>query len=259
MRKLDTSADRSAFTLIELLVVVAIISLLASVLLPSLVSARAGARKAVCAANLRALQTANEIYQQEHEATYVPAAADFFSNRHRWFGLRDSLDEPFDPTEGPLWTYLPSRNVRICPEFTDHLTGFEAGCGGYGYNANYVGQRRNRPDYRLITDRTGNRSDLFRRSSETVAFSDSAFAAGGLIEYGFAEPPRWPTHPKRKFQPSVHFRHGGKAQVVWLDSHVSAMEMTFSEDVMGGFYGVEPAAFAIGWFGPPDNSLFDCD
>ena len=58
-------ARRSAFTLIELLVVIAIISLLVSILLPSLTKAKEMARSAVCMSNLRRLVLAWHMYATE--------------------------------------------------------------------------------------------------------------------------------------------------------------------------------------------------
>ncbi|HRX86484.1 MAG TPA: prepilin-type N-terminal cleavage/methylation domain-containing protein [Phycisphaerae bacterium] len=55
-----------AFTLVELLVVISIISLLVSLLLPSLRSAREQARQTVCAAHLKALSTSWEVYAVEY-------------------------------------------------------------------------------------------------------------------------------------------------------------------------------------------------
>jgi prepilin-type processing-associated H-X9-DG protein len=50
--------------------------------------------------------------------------------------------------------------------------------------------------------------------------------------------------------PSIHFRHRGHANVAWCDGHISAERMTLSD-------GPSMEEFEIGWFGPPDNSLFD--
>jgi type II secretion system protein G len=56
------SNKKSGFTLIELLVVISIISLLSSVVLSSLNSARSRARDTQRMANIRSLQTALELY-----------------------------------------------------------------------------------------------------------------------------------------------------------------------------------------------------
>ena len=59
-----------AFTLIELLVVVAIISLLISILLPSLRTAKELARRAVCAANQHQWALAFQLYAPEYDDLY---------------------------------------------------------------------------------------------------------------------------------------------------------------------------------------------
>ncbi len=60
---------RRGFTLIELLVVVAIIALLVSILLPSLASAREGARAAICLSNLKQLALGTTMYTQDYKST----------------------------------------------------------------------------------------------------------------------------------------------------------------------------------------------
>ena len=62
----------TGFTLIELLVVIAIISLLVSILLPSLQRAKNLARRTVCMSNLRTSTTACIVYATEHDG-WTPA------------------------------------------------------------------------------------------------------------------------------------------------------------------------------------------
>ncbi len=64
--------ERHGFTLIELLVVIAIISLLVSILLPSLQQAKELARGTVCMTNLRGLGTGIALYVNEFETLPLP-------------------------------------------------------------------------------------------------------------------------------------------------------------------------------------------
>jgi len=65
----------SAFTLIELLIVIAVISLLVSIMLPSLSNAKRSAQRTVCASNLRQINLSMNYYLEDHERTY-PCAQD---------------------------------------------------------------------------------------------------------------------------------------------------------------------------------------
>ena len=60
---------KNGFSLIELLVVVAIIAILAGILFPVFLSAKAMARKTTCQSNLRQLYAAFELYAQDWDGT----------------------------------------------------------------------------------------------------------------------------------------------------------------------------------------------
>ena len=244
---------RAAFTLVELLTVVAGIGLLAAILMGSLPAALGTARSAACRSNLRQLAAANLAYAADH-GRYVAAAEDVAGkNSIRWHGVRSGA--AFDGAKGPLAEYLggggASAWVRRCPGFRPEAAGFEASCGGYGYNALGVGSEVCLPG-NYDKSAVGMRPGAIGQPAQTVMFADAAYLNGSgsrakLIEYSFAEPPRfagggtpWPT---------IHFRHRGKANVAWCDGHVSAEALERTDG--------RSATHALGWFGPDDNALFD--
>jgi prepilin-type N-terminal cleavage/methylation domain-containing protein/prepilin-type processing-associated H-X9-DG protein len=64
-RDIPTRRRDAAFTLVELLVVIGIIAVLVSLLLPSMTAARDASRRVVCLSQLRQLQHAQAMYNQE--------------------------------------------------------------------------------------------------------------------------------------------------------------------------------------------------
>jgi len=266
---------RGAFTLIELLISIALIALLLGILMPSLSGARLSAQRIVCGSNLRQLQLANTMYSDANDGFFVPGAADFDTNLERWHGSRENRYVPFKPESGPLTPYIgvdTGEAIRTCPTFAGQLDrlaeageGFEQGCGGYGYNNAYVGSRLGRAQGQLRynginADKTGERVSVFETPDSTVAFTDTAFPAShaklSIIEYSFAEPRFHPDLDDRRADPSIHFRHSDLSNVVWLDTHVSSEQMSFSWT--SGLYDPYPGCEQLGWFGEEDsNELFD--
>ncbi|MEM1012936.1 MAG: prepilin-type N-terminal cleavage/methylation domain-containing protein [Planctomycetota bacterium] len=254
---------RKAFTLVELLVVIGIIALLLGILLPTLGSARRSGELAVCGSNLRQLHAAVVLYANDHAGRAPPGAALFFdasrvaeSNLRRWHGERDDDDDAFNATRGPIWEYLETDEIKRCPSLRDdelrsnigQAAAFEASAGGYGYNSRYVGLERN-GDTR---SELGARLVEFRDSARTVLFTDAALLRPQLIEYSFAEP------PASGLDPSIHFRHGDrKANVMWLDGHVSQEVFAFTSSNIYGATVDDHQEAGIGWFLPDSVELFD--
>ena len=272
----------SGFTLIELLVVIAIIALLVTLLLPSLKQAREVARFAVCKNNIRGVAIANRLYAENNSDYYMLAGEDMFGlNRKRWHGQRVNGAAPFVSNGAPLSEYLGGDGIKECPSFTKSLDdpsmgAFEAGCGGYGYNAVSVGASFVSKDYdpwappipgsdAFDPNKVSARIDDVVRPAETVMFADTAqlrvdLGPSVLIAYSFAEPPTKPGNPTPN--PSIHFRHmDDRCSVAWMDTHVSDEKLAFSGRY--ATYGRPSAdvvkANHIGWFGPNSIELFDLD
>jgi len=201
----------------------------------------------------------------------VPAARDIAeaSSLERWHGSRKAGSAPFDGSSGPPAPYLGSSGrSRACPAFQGFKTAdsapnaFESSCGGYGYDSRRVGSQ-----CYLISDPLNTNAPnahgmdpvQIRDPTRTAMFCDCAFPQSFgnpkyLIEYSFAEAYFFvrdsPPVESGIVSPSIHFRHRGWVNVVWCDGHVSQERMTTP--------GPEKfTRFNIGWFGPPENSLFD--
>lgn len=267
-----------AFTLVELLVVISVIALLMAILMPALGAARSGSRALACKSNLRQLVIANIGYATENDSYYVPAASDIWDNAglHRWHGVRDSLDESFDPLRGPLIEYLADGRVKECPLMVDFVKGrdwntnFEQGCGGYGYNMTYIGSRLSQSAAASVQAwkdsyaRTARITEV-AAPAQTLMFADTAMANNGksLIEYSFAEPPFtvYNGRPITDFymSPSIHFRHRGQTNVGWVDGHIEPRRMVIADPKSdrANAYGVNSADMNLGWFEPINNTLFD--
>jgi len=112
---------RRGFTLIEILVVIAIIALLAAILFPVFARARAKARQAHCASNLKQLATAFEMYVTDYDDTYPgqPNGSGGSGAYGGWIWYA-AFGPPgagyFDVTRGALYPYVRNTQVYLCPE-----------------------------------------------------------------------------------------------------------------------------------------------
>ena len=219
-----TQPRDSAFTLIELLVVIAILALLTSMLLPSLSKSKHLARKAVCLVNIRHLALANVVYAQDNRDYLVIAAEDLWgTNLRRWHGRRSSVNSAFDPSLGPLISYMGSAGMKECPSF------------------------RGRPAQTIMfTD---------------CAYVTTTGGRRTKIAYSFCEPPFWdfgdgPTTMSP--DPTIDFRHLNQCNVAWADGHADSRNLDFTLSYMthSMITGEEAKKMGVGWFGPKSNEWF---
>jgi prepilin-type N-terminal cleavage/methylation domain-containing protein/prepilin-type processing-associated H-X9-DG protein len=124
---------RCAFTLVELLVVIGIISVLISILLPTLAGARKNAQKVQCLSNLRQIGMAFQTYAADNKGSYPVASAwnvmgkvgtqrlggspyyDDQNGSTGWVGDRNISTSAYNDGIRPLNKYLVNKEVVHCP------------------------------------------------------------------------------------------------------------------------------------------------
>ncbi|NLW51693.1 MAG: prepilin-type N-terminal cleavage/methylation domain-containing protein [Candidatus Brocadiaceae bacterium] len=218
---------RQAFTLMELLVVISIITILAGMLMPAAGRAMNQARAVSCRSRLRQIGAAVQLYAVNH-AGYLPGCAD--SDGRQFFGKFTGASEQVDFTAGYLSFYVgEDPDIWQCPS-TSHgsfMPRAEGPCTGYGYNYYYLTELKEKgdwwdPDYAYSWQ--GKHESAIYKFSTTILFADSARDwMGPLEENWFLDPTSqclaWPGWESLY----VHFRHGGRCNVLWADGHVTSM------------------------------------
>jgi prepilin-type processing-associated H-X9-DG protein/prepilin-type N-terminal cleavage/methylation domain-containing protein len=217
-----------AFTLIELLVVISIVGLLAAMLMPTLRQSRESARAAVCGSNLRQIGMATQMYLDDY-GRYFPYYSDSGADRFWYFGL----ESPFSPTGPPgtrhidltkakLYPYLQKlHGIEVCPSYDyrspkwrqkfDQIT--------YGYGYNYYG---------LVTNTVGKTPSQLRDPARIVCFADTAQINTFQTPASSSNPmlEEWYYVSYKTAEPAdVHFRHNGRANVLFCDGHVESLPM----------------------------------
>jgi len=249
-----THSKPSAFTLIELLVVVAIIALLLAMLLPSLSRAKQAARTVMCGSNLRQVAIGWTLYAADHDDMAIasrPATLpgdNLYSvgngkkYRPRWLASLGASVEIY------AFNYPATENVHqqidnallICPEAAERRSERNS---SYGYNHQFLGNARTRPDgsFRNFPVRTDSilgadtiiAADSLGTAAEFAAFErtenrpdgSAKLAAEGNHAY-MLDPPRLTALSDRcdaGVRGGPDDRHNGRASFAFADGHVVAL------------------------------------
>jgi type II secretion system protein G len=99
------------FTLIELIIVVAIISILAAILIPNFLHARAEAQSSSCEANLKQIATALEEYAVDNDGQYPGSSGPVDVNLFGGPGNQYVSSVPADPAGGSYYYVTPANGI----------------------------------------------------------------------------------------------------------------------------------------------------
>ena len=235
-------------TLLELLVVVGTIAALLGVLLPALGRAREEGRAAHCAGTLHNAGAAATLYLDDNEGAFWPYYADVSGpdgGRRWWFGFElngppanpRQRNRPLEKSAGFLAPYLTSGHDDLrCAAFPygegKYYPKFSPPAGGYGYNTGALGGF----DQTNPAGGTGRRVQEFDgRTAEVFVLADGLhfdrldYSSDPPLEQTFNEPAyiQWQDPALFAGNGGVnggfgHFRHNGRATVLYLDAHAAA-------------------------------------
>jgi prepilin-type N-terminal cleavage/methylation domain-containing protein/prepilin-type processing-associated H-X9-DG protein len=213
--------SRRAFSLVELLIVIAVVAILAAIVLPTLGNAKLSARRITCVNNLRQLGLASQMYWDDHDGDafrYMMGVSN--GGTIYWFGWIEAWvpgnegQRAFDVAAGALYPYLGGRGVEVCPSLDYNSRLFKAkatgAAYGYGYNLHLSAPATHPP---LKMNRVTRASDiaLLADAGQINDFQEPASADNPLIEEFYYI---------NDTEPTVHFRHNRRANVLYCDGHI---------------------------------------
>jgi prepilin-type N-terminal cleavage/methylation domain-containing protein len=202
--KLQRRQARAAFTLIELLVVIAIISLLVSILLPSLKKAKDLARGVICLNNIKQVTTVFQIYRADWDGCF-PRPHGYTEPGH----------------DGELWPkyiqnhYLDTKALYDCPFFDngpDGNTPHNTRACEFGYN-HYLGMTLEEESHSWDCGRR------LPRPGRTILLADSQNPKAPM--YGYFRL-HYPGYPLYEYIRNNH--PGNKHSMTYADGHAETVQ-----------------------------------
>lgn len=215
--------NRSGYSLIELMTVICTMAVVGLISLPALRDARAAARRATCASNLRQMQIAYAQYIADHDGTLFVWQTNTSAGTLWYWGLERNPGgaegtRELDRRYAQLAPYLGEGRVETCPSFPYQMSyykpKFELATYGYGLNHFLIrGLPANRTagilNFRMVT-----------RPAETILWGDSAQVNTHQAPASTRNPMLEEWYYLSHMEPTFHFRHGRNVQLAMADGAI---------------------------------------
>jgi len=253
--KRPTNQMERGFTLIELLVVIAIIAILLAILMPAMRKIKEIARETACKSNLRNIGLAVHMYLDDYERK-IPNTGS--SNGFLWFESDGVTYRRPGSGSGTYWgtfykDYLKETKIFGCPslqrvpgrliyqysDFPDPSAVIQHAAFGLNHHERNRGRNTNdiyrHDEFIFCTDHAEPRpecgtSDGFHNNDRPGGMNLTSYRRGGSRFFSY----------RQIFRHNIRYadddRTGGRANILWLDGHVTALEETTGDDVPVRWY-----------------------
>ena len=212
---------RRAFTFIELILSIAIVCILAVLSIAGINQVKPVIQGSYCANSLRQLGLATTMYLNDHEHKCFAYAQLESAGKLWYFGFEtygsiasSEGDRVVDVTKSPLYPYVQQvGGVQICPSFPYGQAiwkpKYQGASWGYGFN----------------TFLSNVNTLAIQHPSQVLIFGDCAQVNNFQAPADYSHPMLEEFYMIENTYQTIHFRHGGWANILFLDGHVQKFTM----------------------------------
>lgn len=230
-----STAALRAFTMVELLASVCIVATLAALVAPVSIQMLSAGYNARCVNSLRQLSAATQMYLADNNQIFFPLWEELPDGGLRWYyGTEPASsrggsegNRTIDVTQAPIYPYLLSvGNIEVCPAFpygSEYWKPkFKGASYGYGYNVYLSPLQREASGAPLKPTPVSALS--LAHPSKIILFGDCAQANDFQAPASAAKPLLEEFYMIDDTYATIHFRHSGAANMVFVDGHVEAFK-----------------------------------
>jgi prepilin-type processing-associated H-X9-DG protein len=227
----------TAFTLLELLASIGIVATLAALIYATIGQVKTVMQGAYCSNSLRQLGIATAQYLNDHNQVCFAYSAPAPGGTLWYFAYETNAskgepegDREVDETQAPIYPYINQvGGVEICPSFPYYTKlsvwkpKYQGASWGYGFNASLSAKN-------LLVSPPAPPGEP--PVAPALSHPANIMLFGDCAQVNTFQAPASPSHPMLEefyeFDPAdktTHFRHGGCANILFLDGHVEKFTM----------------------------------